>query len=586
MASSVFNTCAVGEAQNTGPDQILASGVIGLSDMVFQDRANSIFTPRPATAVRNYAFEFRDIEPDCASGDIVKFGQKVSFRCGQGGLALLHKLELCIEIEQPGNYFDGDPTNGFAGHDDEGMLEWVPWLGERLIGDQVLVKYQNNNTRCYSQTYQHYLYRLKEDVSTQKDEAYKGGVLSDGANFSTKRIMMVVPIMTAFGSDYTNSLVTAAMPNDLIVSFRVPPLSSLLRARGVAVQACDESYSSLLHGVGGRTAATIASLSELPILRMSMREHYISLHKAERAFRVETVNRMNGISHNFLDNEEICDAKLSDPHKDEDKSLALREQRVDLTPFRNPATIIFAIVRLQVDLEDATLGDYNAITVDNLRDVLEEKESGGLYNPRPQYFGNIPIVKWSLNENKQRFTMTYSQQYWDRVESSRFFNHKRNLRIATVPLSLMPLVEPHSTGHKTMSNLNSPAMVFSVCKYFNMTDKPQGVSNLVEGVATLSPCDGQENGFKFDWLLNNWGQASTLAGGATETIAKRIHDGVAGGGGLGGASNSTLDTALINGKTPRQLWNELMAKRVDVFAVTRNISHQEWGHHASWWSNC
>lgn len=119
-----------------GLDQRLALAKVGANDAPFQSDENSLFMPKAATNVRNYAMVHKDFVPTTGTSTVTH-GQYATFKIGNEGMSNLVAAELYIHLPQVLDSADTAHHPSVAGYTGAGTyMNWVPFLAERFLAGQ------------------------------------------------------------------------------------------------------------------------------------------------------------------------------------------------------------------------------------------------------------------------------------------------------------------------------------------------------------------------------------------------------------------------------------------------------------------
>lgn len=252
-------------SQTLGKDQLLAINRLSVQAPEYMGAVESLNMPAGSVTVRNYVETHEDVEPV----GTVDFNKWITFKFGNEGFSNLVGAEVCFNLPRIGDSSDSGNhpvENAYGGAGT--YLDWVEYVGERLLGDDdnpLRFSHSTETLREYTSTGQHIRRRLCQDnEGTSKRASYNNAV--SGTTDSTLYDRAVyVPVHLPWSIDEWETRQCAplhAFANEQVLKFKIPPLTNLLST-----------------DVASTNCAVAANHSLSCFLRL----HYVVTEKAERA---------------------------------------------------------------------------------------------------------------------------------------------------------------------------------------------------------------------------------------------------------------------------------------------------------------
>jgi hypothetical protein len=467
--NSSFIDLKLTQSRTMGRDEALAAGVVGLIDAEFNDDSESLHTMAAPMNFRNYFDDFTDISP---SGAPAQFGRPVNFKFTSEGPALVGRVEL-VTVFAP---IVNETTQALAIAGNTGyQAEWIPYLGEAILGEEYRLKYNSNILRAASASQIHFQKRLEARRADANDDAYRRGVRDFTSQVSSEReVITVTELSLPWGQTDRDMLISSGLPTEVLLNIRIPTAISLQRRRldnaMVQVGSQEKTDLKMYSGAGLDTLLKIAPWQPYPdvkIVDMYLRVHHTSLERVERAVFTELCLLPGGVTYQILDNEDIEGGRID--YADTAVASDTKQLNIDLQVIKNPVSYISAVVRLLKDVQQAEAIIHGDDTPFFENDAGIFADLAAL-NPSPDWTAAIPISSWTIMDGGQRLTPVFTAYYWGQIYMAQFFTGDLALNQGVVPFNRSPL-QPHGVGHVTLSNLNKPTMRIEVEKWFNKRDQ-------------------------------------------------------------------------------------------------------------------
>lgn len=426
---STYQDPKLEQVSAVGREDLLAMGVTTHQDAEYHGKTDSLFAQRSTVdyrRVRNYHIHHKDVSPRQGT---TAFGQEQTFHFGHEGPAMLIGAELIFTLPA----LNGDNASA--------NMKWAPYIAEQLIGDQLTISYSTNQIRRYGRDFLHFYRRLASKAFSTKDAAYKRRV---GANLSVadsaQANTVSLPIWLPNDGSVSNGLLTSALPEPLQLTFTIPARSNLIR-RGDTTD-----------GTPTGTAVVIGSSTAQFSVTCKLRLKYVELAKAERIAHARHTIVGAGATWLTLDNEGHENETFQDRANSVDAGVnGIATKTLRLFNIKNPATMLFGVVRYNSDIIDALQTSTGATSA-----------MGTAANDRvstPDRFAAQPYLYVELKENGSRWSPQYSYQYIEEVLIPELFECEMGENIFVIPFSLHPLHEADALGHKSIAAFNNPEFV-------------------------------------------------------------------------------------------------------------------------------
>lgn len=380
---------------------------------------------RPRTGYKvSGAHDDREFHIDPVTPKTLDFGQRVKFTFGFEGPCMLTRVEVHFKVSAL------TPADNF---------QWRPWLAEAMLGDEYVLKHQNDTICPVDVTAMHFDRRLNADVSKALDSGYQHAV---GADPTPNAQHVYVDLDIPYSE--SKPLVAHAMGQQHELTFQIPSLLSLIQRQSVG--AADQT-----------STAPVATLDAL-----YLKVYYTDTDQDTRVQLANEALYMGGHKYHTAEFEPILEAAEL-VFLQGDSASDLRSGYInDLDLLVRPSAYTFVVARDATDLEplDATVlvaktGDSQA-TLNGLGAAAT-----AALNPYPDKFRAAPIVQWEALENRKRIhaRQTFEEDCMDVIP--RKFNCEPGINLAVVVFSKLPtLARDHSFGHMSWNNLKQPKIQY------------------------------------------------------------------------------------------------------------------------------
>lgn len=340
------------------------------------------------------------------------FGSTVRFNFGLAGHAMLYGVDVCFKLKTLAN-----------------NSEYVPWIAERLMGEEYQVKYQSEPIMKMNMDALHFRRRLEQDISTVASGAYNEAV---GQN--STEIGREVWFPLDFHFNEKKPLVAIANSSELELRFTIPAAAELIRAKNANV-----AYDPAVAG---------AALEALGIEKVYLRCKYADVDQSSRfALAKHALQKSIRYHVSHCEVGESADASHDAAATGDD----VKRHTIDIRSIVQPSAFLYAIVRYKADLQASVADAGGAVA------ALSDLFNTG--SPIADRFNAIPPISWGFLERNQLVYPRLSWQYYSLAQHPQLFNSEPFQPIVVVNHADHPtLARDHSTGHVTYTNMNQPRL--------------------------------------------------------------------------------------------------------------------------------
>lgn len=429
-----------------GNDQRLAMAKVGANDAPFQSDEQSLFMPKAATNVRNYAQHRKDFMPTTGT-TTVTHGQYCTFKIGNEGMSNLVAAELYIHLPAvvdsgAASKHPTDPTYAGAGT----YMQWAPYTAERFLagsGEPFTMYFGTEKLRSVTAEGLNVKRTLCHDTEgTNKRAAYCNAVGAVSDDTSVDR-WFFIPLWLPHSTDDVNMnqlLPIQVFATEMRWQFKVPTLAQLIQTDVVTAN------------IAALSTASYPSTSPEVFIRC----HYITTEKAERGMTANLTLQPKGLSFQTMHIAREVQFPLT-TSVSQDVSIPIRN-------FMNPCAFMAFIVRIT---DDTLANGATADHTDNATLLHPQRSPLGIVR-RPEWSAYKPWNWVGVYDGGNRVTPHFSQntQQNSLCEGlATYFPGDITTNIGVCVFSVMPTVENNGLGHinfTTMTNalvkINVPAV--------------------------------------------------------------------------------------------------------------------------------
>lgn len=417
--------------QTLGKDHLLTLNRLAVASAEYMGAVESINMPAGSITVRNYVETFEDVEPSSA----IDFGKWVTIKFGNEGFSNLVAAELCFQL--PRVYNSGASNahpddSGYSGSASD-YIEWVNFVGERLLGDDdnpLRFSHATETLREYTSTGQHIRRRLCQDSEgTSKRVAYENAVGGGNADTTQYARQCYVPVHLPWAIDEWETRQTAplhAFANEQQLKFKIPSMKALLASN--------------------ITAANLVADATTPFTCF-LRLHYVVTELAERTKMANLAMQHPGITYMTSHiARETPSAVVTGP--------AAATVDVEIRNQTNPFHFFAFVVRNPDDL--LAVGDAASFNDAN----VPPRAASNLIQS-PQFTRFLPWDAFEVLDGSNRITPKFSRNY-QAVSYykgfSRYFPCDILTNIGFYAPCMQPAVENQGLGHGDYTSNNKPVL--------------------------------------------------------------------------------------------------------------------------------
>lgn len=320
-------------------------------------------------------------------------------------------------------------------------IRFAPWLGERLVGKDYTVKFQNEPIRRMNMDGLHFRRRLEEDFFSSKAAGYQHGAAAVSIGIPAPGASSSEHVWCELDMGYSDAkpLVSVAQAHEHELSFQLPTKEEI-------IQATDASGELAQADIDGLT---------VEVTDVFLRCHTVECDQIHR-FKAADYILKQGVKYHVSE----IEVNPTEVTAGENDSAFDTVQTIeaDLSLIQ-PSAYLFFVLRYEGDLGEA----------EALDPTDEAPLVGGAFttekHSKPDRYNSLPLVSWSLREGNTLLWPETSWKYYSTALHPRLFNSEIHQPIGVVPFTQRPtLAADHSLGHLSLTNANRPKLVVKYVK--------------------------------------------------------------------------------------------------------------------------